>query len=230
MKKLLAVVIGLVVGTLLCGCTRSLDFAYQSDAARLSNAAELEKFTLGVAKFEDKRAWVEEGNSKSESYVALQGPWKFGLNYKETDYVPVKDILQDILVQELTKAGFKAKALDKVLSKSNAQSIKELNKDQVCDYVLGGQLLAFEFVNEMGVLTVTSRRTATLNFNLFKGGNAEVLIDTVINETDREGEGMGVLHSTNVDKLMNRVFKKVAQQIIQKTSEKISPSQSQEQK
>lgn len=230
MKKLLALVIGLVVGTLLSGCTRSLDVAYQADAARLSNATAVEKVTLGVAKFEDKRAWVENGNPKSESYVALQGPWKFGLSYKGAEYVPVKDILQDLLVQELTNAGFKTKTLDKVLSTANAQSIKEFNQDQAFDYILGGQLLAFEYVNETGMWTVTSRRSATLNFNLFQGGNAEVLIDTIINETDREGEGMGVMHSTNVEKLMNRVFKKVAQQIIQKTSDKISPAQSQVQK
>lgn len=229
MKKLL-VLIGLVIVTILSGCTRSLYVAYQADAARLSNASTLEKFSLGVAKFEDKRAWVEGGNPKSESFVALQGPWKFGLTYKETEYVPVKDILQDLLVQELMKAGFKAKALDKVLSKSNSNAIKELSRDNAIDYVLCGQLLTFEFVNEEGVWTVTSRRSATSNINLFKADNTEAVIDTVIAETDREGEGMGVLHSTNVEKLMDRVFKKVAQQVIQKISDKISPSQPEEHK
>ena len=229
MKRLL-VLIGLVVVTMSSGCTRSLDVAYQADTARLSNATTLEKFSLGVAKFEDKRAWVDVGNPKSESFVALQGPWKFGLTYKETEYMPVKDILQDLLVQELTKAGFKAKALDKVLSKSNSSTVKELSRDNATDYILGGQLLSFEFVNEEGMWTVTSRRSATLNMNLFKADNTEAVIDTVITETDREGEGMGVMHSTNVEKLMNRVFKKVAQQVIQKASDKISPSQSQEQK
>ncbi|GFE59278.1 hypothetical protein [Geobacter sp. AOG1] len=227
MKMKWLVVIGLIVVAFSSGCTRSFDVAYQADAARLSNATELEKYSLGVAKFEDKRAWVEEGNVKSESFVALQGPWKFGMTYKETDYIPVKDLLQELLVQELTKAGFKAKALDKVLSKSNAQSIKELNKEQTSDYIIGGQLLSFEFVNETGFLTVTSRRNATLNLNLFDGKSSDVLIDTVINETDREGEGMGVMHSTNIEKLMNRVFKKVAQQVIQKTADKVSQSQAQ---
>lgn len=211
------------------GCTRSLDVAYQSDAALLPNAAALEKQTIGVAKFEDKRAWVEAGNPKSESFVAQQGQWKFGLTYKETEYMPVKNILQDLLVQELTKAGFKVKAIDKVISKSNSQSIKELNQEQASDYVLGGELQAFEFVNETGIFTITSRRSATLNFNLFNGKSAEALIDISISETDREGEGMGVLHSTNAEKLMNKVFKKVAQQIIQKTSEKVSQSQVQAQ-
>lgn len=231
MKKMnYLVAIGLVVVAFLTGCTKSLDVAYQTDATRLSNATALEKYSLGVAKFEDKRAWVEEGDVKSESYVAMQSPWKFGLTYKETDYMPVKDILQDLLVQELTKAGFKAKALDKVISKTNIQSIKELGIDQASDYVLGGQLLAFEFVNDTGVWTVTSRRSATLNLNLFDGKNSDVLVDTVITETDREGEGMGVMHSTNVDKLMNRVFRKVVQQVIQKTADKVSQSQSQAQK
>lgn len=230
MKKLLLVIIGLVAGTLLGGCTRSLDVAYQADAARLSNATALEKITVGVAKFEDKRACVEAGNQKSESFIAQQGTWKFGLTYKETEYMPVKNILQDFLVQELTKAGFKAKALNKVISKSNSQSINELSQDQVSDYILGGELQVFEFVNETGILTITSRRSAALNLNLFNGKNAELLIDTTITETDREGEGMGVMHSTNIEKLMNRVFRKVAQQIIQKTSDKISPPLTQAQK
>jgi hypothetical protein len=223
MKKLFVVALGLVIMMLASGCTRSLDVAFQSDTARLSNAAELEKVTIGVAKFEDKRAWVEAGDMKSESYVALQSPWKFGLTYKETDYMPVKDIVQDLLVQELTKAGFKAKALDVVLTKTSLQSLKNINKDPAYDYVLGGQLLIFEFVNETGMWTVTSRRSVTINLILFNGKNSDVLIDMVLTETDREGEGMGVMHSTNADKLMNGVFKKVTQQIIKIASEKIAP-------
>lgn len=226
MKKLF-VLIGLFVITASSGCTRSLDVTYQADAERLSNAATLQKFSLGVAKFEDKRAWVEEGNPKSESYVALQGPWKFGLTYKGIDYTPVKDILQDLLVQELTKAGFKAKALNMVLSKANSNIIKELSREDATDYIIGGQLLSFEFVNEQGIWTVTSRRNVTLNMNLFKADNPEAIVDTIITENDREGEGIGVLHSTNIEKLMNRVFKKVAQQVIQKTVDKIALSQSQ---
>ena len=227
MKMNYLAVIGLVAVAYLSGCTRSLEVAYQADAARLSNAAALDKITLGVAKFEDKRAWFEEGNPQSESYVSMQGPWKFGLTYKETDYMPVKDIIQDVLVQELTKAGFKAKAVDKVLSKSNSQSIKDIRQDQASDYILGGQILAFEFANQPGMWTVTNRRSVILDINLFKSGDAQLIMETPIAETVSQEYAMGVSHSVCAYNLINEVLKKAVRQIIQKTAESISQKQAQ---
>ena len=190
--------IGLVLvgGLMFGGCTRSLEVSYVGDIARLSHPA-LQRYSLGIGKLDDKRPWVDPADAKSESYIALAGPWKFGVTYKETDYVPVKDMLQDLLLQEFTSAGFNAKPLDRVLSKGNLDSVKSLPQSQSTDYVLGGQLLAFEFVNEQGVFTITSRRTITLNLNVFRGGDGQLLVDDTLTETDREGEGMGILHSTD---------------------------------
>lgn len=37
-------------------------------------------------------------------------------------------------------------------------------------------------------------------------------------ENERENEGIGVLHSTNVDRLMNTVFKKIARRAIEEVA------------
>jgi len=81
--------------------------------------------------------------------------------------------------------------------------------------------LAFEFANKEGWWTITSSRTVTMNLNLFRTNDMQLLIDTTLHETENQVYGMGVAHSINIYNLMNNVFKKVAQRIALITSEKI---------
>ena len=208
--------------TLLPGCTHSIDVSYQADAVRLTNASVLEQVTVGVAKFEDKRAWVEADDPKTESLVSQSGPHKFGLTYLEKDYFPVKDLIQDVLVKEMILAGIKAKALDLVLSKNNVTGAADLGKD-AGDYQVGGQILAFDFNNQAGMWTVTSRRTVIVNLNLYRRGETQPLLEQPISEMDTKEYAMGVTHSVNVETLVNDVFRKVAHQIVQRTADKIVP-------
>jgi len=208
--------------TLLSGCTHSIDVSYQADAVRLTNASALEQVTVGVAKFEDKRAWVEAGEPKTESFVSQAGAHKFGLTYLEKDYFPVKDLIQDVLIKELTLAGIKAKALDLVLSKSSASGAADLGKD-AGDYQVGGQILAFDFNIQPGMWTVTSRRTAIVNLNLYRRGETQPFLEQPITEMDTKEYAMGVAHSVNVNTLVNEIFRKVAHQMVQRTAEKIAP-------
>ena len=222
MRKHLAFFVWSFVGLFLSvGCTRSIEMAYQADMAHLPTAMTLEKVTLGVGKFDDKRAWVNKEDPKSSSYVALQGTWKFAMTYQEKDYIPVNDLVQNLFVAEFAKAGINVKAVDQVLSKHHKQQFGNLGEQKKVDYLLGGEILVFEFVNEPGFWTVTSRRTATFSLALIRVKDEGILIDTVFNETDREGEGLGVMHSTNIDKLMNKVFKKVVHEVIQQVADKI---------
>ena len=207
---------------LISGCTRSIPVTYNENMSRLSNADAINTFSLGVAKFDDKRAWVDKDDHKSESYVGMQSPWKFGLTYQDKDYTPVKDIVQTIFVKELINAGLNAKPVDCVISKQNITDIQKINGQNKTDYILGGDILIFEFANDTGVWTTTSRRTVALNLIMIKVNGEEVRLDTAVNETDREFEGMGVLHSTNVDKLMNKVVKKVVNQVIQQVAAKMA--------
>jgi len=188
----------------LVGCTRSIEIAYQMGANPSPMTPAVEKKVLGVAKFDDKRMWVDKQDPKSGSYVAQQGSWRFGITYNQKDYTPVANLIQQILMDELSQVGLSVKAVDRVLTKQNKQEIIKLEEQNKFDYLLGGEILVFEFVNEVGFWTVTSRRGATISVVLIRTKDGEDTIDKVVNESEREGEGMGVMHSTNVDKTCQR--------------------------
>ena len=217
-----ALMLSLTVIALLSGCTHSIDVSYQADSARMANASALEQVVVGVAKFEDKRAWVEASEPKTESFVSQRGAHKFALTYLGKDYFPVKDLIQDALIKELTMAGIKAKAIDKVLSKSSTRGTADFGTD-AGNYQIGGQILAFDFNNQPGMWTVTSRRTAIINLNLYRRGETQPFLEQSISEMDSKEYAMGVAHSVNVETLVNEIFKKVAHQIVQQTAEKIIP-------
>jgi len=119
-------------------------------------------------------------------------------------------------------AGIKAKALDLVLSKSSASGAADLGKD-AGDYQVGGQILAFDFNIQPGMWTVTSRRTAIVNLNLYRRGETQPFLEQPITEMDTKEYAMGVAHSVNVNTLVNEIFRKVAHQMVQRTAEKIAP-------
>lgn len=204
------------------GCTKSIPVTYDADIARLINADALNKFSLGVAKFEDKRACIDKTDAKSESYVSMQSSWKFGMTYQNKEYMPIKDIVQDIFVREFINAGINAKPIDHILSKQNIEDILNITKQDKSDYLLGGEILIFEFFDDAGFWTVSSRRTVAINIILVKVNGEEVRLDVAYNETDRENEGMVVLHSTSADKLMNIVVKNVVNKVIQQVSSKMA--------
>jgi hypothetical protein len=72
------------------------------------------------------------------------------------------------------------------------------------------------------VWTVTSRRAVTLEINLLQARSGDLVLDTTISQLDRQGEGMGVRHSTNVDRLMNTVFRQVVTQVIEQVAAKLA--------
>jgi hypothetical protein len=189
--------------------------------SRLANADMLANATLGIGKFQDKRAWVKPGDAQSESFIASQGAWKFGVSSKGTDYVPVKTLVQDLFVAEFTKAGVPAKAIDQVLPGQDRKALVGAGEQHRTEYVLGGDILVLEFANDAGFVTVTSRRTVTLALVLARTRGADVVLESTFSEAQSEGEGMGVMHSTNLDKLMNRVFRKVVSQVVEQVAAKM---------
>lgn len=217
---LLINIIGIII--FMSGCTKSIPVTYNSDMKRLNNADAICNLSLGVAKFDDKRSWVDKNDAKSESYIAMQSPWKFGMTYQNKEYIPINDLVQAIFVKEFINAGVNAKPIDHILSRQNIKDIPNISKQDKADYILGGEVLIFEFVNDAGVWTVSSRRTVALNLIMVKVTGEEVRLDAAFNETDRENEGMGVMHGTNVDKLMNKVVKKVVSQVIEQVAAKMA--------
>jgi len=204
------------------GCTRALEVSYNADVQRLTQADALAGIPVGVAKFEDKRAWVDQSDPRTLSYVGQAGPWRLGMDYKGKEYVPVRDVVQDVLVESFNKAGLSAKTIEQILAKKDGPAFRQVGEQGGFRYVLGGEILVFEWANEKGVFTVTSRRAVTLQLLMVRVSDENPVLDMVVNDSERQDEGLGVLHSTNQDRLMNTVFKQVVQKVITEVAAKLA--------
>lgn len=190
------------------GCTRSLAVNYNAGFPDTAALQAKTKQKVAVLPFSDERSLVDKDDEKSKSYVGKQGVWKFGLGIDDKEYVPVASILQSLFVKEFNLSGYDAYALAKA--------------DDQAAYVLSGKIVTFEFENETGFVTVTSRRAVSLVLNLSKADGSKLLDNTLFIENDRENEGMGVLHSTNVDKLTNKALKKVIGEVLGQMKQKLA--------
>lgn len=115
-------------------------------------------------------------------------------------------------------AGFKVKNIDLIPSSQDRQTLMNISNNESVDYILGGEILSFEFANDAGVWTVTSRQTVTLSLNLISADGNVVFSNSTFSDSNSENEGMGVLHSTNIDKLVNKVFKNVLVKVFKEIS------------
>ncbi len=204
------------------GCARAIEVSYSADVQRLAQADALGKIPIGVAKFEDKRAWVDKSDPQTLGYVGQARAWRFGMDYKGKEFVPVRDVVQDVLVESFTKAGLSAKPIDQILTKEDRLAFRQVGERSGFQYVLGGEILVFEWANETGVFTVTSRRAVTLQLLMVRVSDEHPVLETVVNESERQDEGLGVLHSTNLDRLMNTVFKQAVQKVIMEVAAKLA--------
>ena len=220
---LFRVLVVLLAVVAISACTRSLEMTYNPAAYQLPEPNQSRSVALGIAKFEDRRSWIDRSEPQSLAYVMQQGPWKFGLTYQGKDYVPVQDVVQMIFVDEFKRAGVEEiKAVPEVLTKDTVPAMRTAAEQNRVAYLLGGRIHVFEIVNETGMWTVTSRRAVTLEITLLQATSGNLMLDTTVSQLDRRGEGMGVRHTTNVDRLMNTVFRQVVTQVIEQVAAKLA--------
>jgi hypothetical protein len=194
---------------LTAGCTRALEVKYRPGFAEDDGLKAKAKERVAIVVFKDERAWVDKADARTLSFVAKQGSWKFGLEYEGVDYVPVSTVIQALFVEDFKAAGYEAFA-----AKEAAPGA----------YSISGRIMVFEFENEIGFVTVTARRSVSLALTISGKDGEKLAEDFLFTENDREGEGMGVMHSTNLDKLLHGPFKKVVAQVLNKLQAKVVES------
>jgi hypothetical protein len=219
-SRVLLVVLAILIP--LSGCTRSLEMTYNPALYRLPQADQWPGKPLGIAKLEDRRSLIDRTEPQSLGYVMQQGPWRFGLTYQGREYVPVGDLVQALFVDEFGRAGVEAKAIAQVLTKDSVSAMRAAGEQARVAYVLGGRILVFEIVNEDKFWTIVSRRSVTLEISVVQVQSGESILDTTVAQTDRRDEGMGIRHSTNVDRLMNTVFRLVVTQVVEQVAAKLA--------
>lgn len=203
----------------LAGCTQSFPTSYQAGQG-LTAVSPPRSQSIAIARFEDKRSFAQRNDPKAASYVGVQSPWMFGLTHKGKAYIPVSELVQDLFVTEFQAVGLKAVAAD--LTSADPGALQEAALAARTDYALGGQILVFEFANDAGVWTVTSRRSVTMTITLMPARGEAAFRNATITSSDAENEGMAVLHTTNVSKLMNGTFRNVLNQAIAAVAEKLA--------
>lgn len=203
------------------GCTRSLPLSYNKglDGVQVSVATNKK---IGITKFKDARSNVVAGEEKSDSIIANQGPYRFGFTYSGREFFPVNSFVQDTFVEEFKTTGMNAKKIDIIPANQSIELLKNISMNESVDYVLAGEIINFEFVNEVGVWTVTSAQKVTLSLNLVSSDGKVIFSDSTFSDVNRENEGMAVLHTTNLEKLVNKVFKNVLVKVLDKMSNKMA--------
>lgn len=218
---------------ILFGCHKSFDVFYTPNAPLAPNSPALQKFTFGIAKFADKRTYPIEGEKdiKNESFIAKEQGFKYACTYKNNDYTPVKDIVQDILLQEFTMAGLKAIPVDIVMSKDNMQNPINPSIKSV-DFILGGQVLVLNF-NMTALGQITSGRlkqredTVAVNLNIFDKNSMKLISDEYVQQRNMASPMLVInpfvdSHATCANDLLNETFRKAAHQIVKITAETIA--------
>ena len=215
MKTVMNWMIGvlLIAVVLFAGCSQSLQTNY-NPGLETSVAAFPRDATVGIAKFEDVRPQVAMSKDPSKAFVAEMDMWKYGLTYNFRRYIPINDLVQDILIRELKAVGIEAKRIGDDRVVSDISQLKALSATSDSDYVLGGQIMNFEFNYIEGMFKITGSQTVALSLNMLDSKGVPLMKKEVFMETNRENEGMVVTHGTSVDKLLNRVLKKVLNRVI----------------
>jgi dihydrodipicolinate reductase len=110
-------------------------------------------------------------------------------------------------VDEFKRAGVEAKAIPKILTKDNVVDMRDAGAQAGTAYV--------------GLWTVTSRRSVTLEINLVRVNGGDVVLDHTVSLTDRD-ESMVVTPGSSVDRLMNNVFRRVVTQVVEQVAAKLA--------
>lgn len=206
----------------LAGCAQSLPMSYNPALYRLTQADSLRGILLGVAKLEDRRATLERSEPQSLSYVLRQGAYRFGMTYQGREFTPVSDVVHGLFLDEFQRAGVEVKPIPDILTKDAVPAMRAAGEKAGVAYVLGGRILVFEIVNQPGMWTIESRRSITLEINLLRVTTGDLALDTTVSQNDARNEGMGILHTTNVDRLMNNAFRQVVVQVVEQVAAKLA--------
>ena len=223
-RQVLLIIAGLAVMTI--GCSRSIPVSYQmssnisANIAHLTTGKAIKDIKIGVARFEDKRSFVEEDKPETESYITPDE--NDGITYQGRELFPVKNMIQEILVNEFRNAGFNAKPIDMVLSNKNKQNIQMIGKENNLDYIIGGDIADFQFYYDRGFFTVGFQHIrVSLNVFLGKVQENKLLFDTSFTKINKNTIHQKHDFSSDAFNLINMPFKNVVMQVIQNVADKL---------
>jgi hypothetical protein len=119
----------------------------------VSATTTIGKPAIGVARFLDKRSWVDESDPGSEGIIgefvtpsgSLGKGYRQGMTYQGKKFFPVKDFVQIVLVEQLRAAGFNARPIEEVISTNDRKAVEQAEQLAQVQFVLTGEIVEFQW-------------------------------------------------------------------------------------
>ena len=176
--------------------------------------------SLGIARFRDARPQANLSSDPSKGYVSRSGPFKVkvGLTYEGRPYIPINELIQDLLIKELQSVGVDSKAIGGGQIALNRRALTRLADEAGTTYALGGQINDFVFsytlANTPTVFPFrppkfTATQTATLSLTLVRSSGVPLFEGKVFTDTHIDNAGPAFKDTVSMDKLMNIALKNV---------------------
>lgn len=203
-----------VLLAVLASCSTSYKVRYEPHRGVDVGAPALAGTRIGVLRPADARQWTQTFGTQAESWLFNQDGLTFGVTYDGREFTPIPELVQALLVKELRAAGVDAVAVDAAPNETDAAAIMSAGRTSKSDWLIGGRVLMFQFNYEKRMFSCLACRSATLEVWILRPEHGIVLLRRTYSFSDQEeGGGLG-FHEENTYKLLNVVFRRVADEVV----------------
>lgn len=208
-------ILAVTIAVLGSGCAQSYPVHYRSGLDMASPILPPNE-SIGIGRFRDARPEARINSDPSKGYLSQSGPFKAGLTYEGRRYIPINELIQDLLIKELQSVGVDAKAIGGGQIALNRRDLTRLAHEAGTTYALGGQIQDFVFSYPEAdpsrffrLPKFTGNQTATLSLTLVRSSGVPLFEGKVFTDTHIENVGIVFGHTASVDKLLNIALKNV---------------------
>ncbi len=166
--------------------------------------------SVGVTKWQDKRAI----SGINEKLVSL------GIISKEITIegtkVRIADFVRDNFIKELKAQGVNVKEIDILPASSDKQTLKNIAVNNNVNFILSSDLISFD-VGFHGLWTLECSRKVAISITIIDENGNHIMLRELFDASMVNNEGMGILYSTMLDQITNKVMKDALEKAIIKT-------------
>lgn len=161
----------------------------------------LSSVSIGVKLFSDNRSWIKPFGKEGEGFYGedpvvrefYDDKRRYGITYDNVPFIPVNELIQDVLVKELSAMGF---------------TVSKYSSTQSYDYVIDGVVAAFQGKVERNNLSRAKMRSmATLTMSLYDSASVPLIDEKKYVYFDRK-------NTMWVDKAADRLVNLVLREIV----------------
>jgi hypothetical protein len=213
---LIAVTIATLSG---CATKNAVPVEYRSGI--VSKQAINNSASIGVAQWKDSRVLASGTDEFADKAVMRFGAATVGMKIKGKDFPRVADFVRDTFIQELAAQGANVKGIDILPASNEASLLGKIAQSNNVEYVIGGDLVAFD-ISCSGAWTLDCSRKVAITLSTVGKDGRMLMTRETFDSMKNNNEGMGVLHSTLLDQMANDVMRQALEKAINRTIESLN--------